>query len=171
MPPTAAVVPESQGHYRHCPCCGRLNHAAGPADIKAHAVGPRLAATLAYLASSHRVSKRGLEEITQDVFDVPIALGTIANLEAQMSEALAGAHAEALQVVRDATVKPVDETSWKLAGNLCWLWLAATSTVAVFLVHARRGVEGLAALLQEFNPQLRREPVSTAVELLLPGLG
>jgi len=147
LPPLAAQVTEYQGHYRTCPCCGTLNHAAIPADLKAHSVGPRLAAALAYLAGSHRVSKRGLEEIAQDLCDVPLALGTIANLEAQMSAALAPAHAEALEAVRDAAVKNVDETSWKLGGQLCWLWLAATGTVAAFLIHARRGWEALAALL------------------------
>jgi transposase len=149
LPPMAAVVTEYQGHYRTCACCGTVNHAPVPQDIKAHGVGPRLSATLAYLAGSHRVSKRGLEEITEDVFDAPIALGTVANLEAQTTAALAAPHAEALQAVRDAAVKNVDETSWKLAGKLCWLWLAATGTVAVFLIHARRDVEGLAALLGE----------------------
>jgi transposase len=149
LPPTAAVVTEYQGHYRTCACCGTVNHASIPQGLKAHGIGPRLSATLAYLAGGHRVSKRGLEEITEDVFDVPIALGTVANLEAETTAALAAPHGEALQAVRDAAVKNVDETGWKLAGNLCWLWLAATSTVAVFLIHARRGVEGLAALLGE----------------------
>jgi transposase len=149
LPQLAAQVTEYQGHYRTCPGCGRLNHAPIPQDLKAHSVGPRLAATLGYLAGSHRVSRRGLEEITEDVFDVPLSLGTVTNLEAQLSEALAPAHAEALQVVRTAAVKNVDETSWKLAGKLCWLWVAATGTVAAFLVHARRGWDALAALLGE----------------------
>lgn len=149
LPQMTAHVTEYQGHYRTCPGCGAVNHAPIPADLKAHSVGPRLAATLSYLAGSHRVSKRGLEEITADVFDVPLALGTVANLEAQMSAALAPAHAEALATVRDAPAKNVDETSWKLAGQLCWLWLAATDTVAAFLVHAHRGWEALTALLGE----------------------
>ena len=149
LPPMAAVVTEYQGHYRTCACCGTVTHARIPQDIKAHSVGPRLTATLAYLAGGHRVSKRGLEEITEDVFDAPIALGTVANLEAETTAALAAPHVEALQAVRDAAFKNVDETSWKLAGDLCWLWVAATSTVAAFLIHARRGWAGLAALLGE----------------------
>jgi transposase len=149
LPKLAAQVTEYQGHYRTCPCCGRLNHAPIPQDLKAHSVGPRLAATLAYLAGSHRASNRGLEEITEDVFDVPIALGTVANLRTEVSDALAPAHAEAVQVVRAAAVKNVDETSWKLAGTLCWLWVAATNTVAAFLIHAHRGWDALAALLGE----------------------
>ena len=65
LPTMAAHITEYQGHYRTCSCCGDLNHAAIPNDIKAHSVGPRLAATLAYLAGSHHVSQRGLEEIAQ----------------------------------------------------------------------------------------------------------
>ena len=149
LPDMAAHVTEYPGHSRTCPGCGEVTHAPIPQDLKAHSVGPRLAAALSYLAGSHHVSKRGLEEIAQDVFDVPLALGTVANLERQMSAALAPAHAEALQVVRDADVKHVDETSWKLAGQLCWLWVAAAGTVAAFLIHARRGREALAALVGE----------------------
>jgi transposase len=147
LPPVAAQVTEYQGHYRTCLGCGRLNHAPIPQDLKAHSVGPRLAATLGYLAGSHRVSQRGLEEITEDVFDVPVCVGTVANLQAQLSDALAPAHAEALGAVRAAAVKHTDETSWKLAGKLCWLWVAATATVAAFLIHARRSAAALQALL------------------------
>ena len=149
LPKLAAQVTEYQGHYRTCPGCGALNHAPIPQGLKAHSVGPRLAATLGYLAGTHRVSKRGLEEIAADVFDVPVALGTVISLQEQLSAALAPAHAEALEAVRAADVKHVDETSWKRAGALCWLWLAATGGVAAFLIHARRGWEALAALLGE----------------------
>jgi transposase len=147
LPALAAHVTEYQGHFRTCPCCGTLNHAPIPAELKAHSVGPRLAATLAYLTGSHHVSQRGLEEIAADVFEVPLARGTVGNLQAEVSAALAPAHAEALAAVRAAAVKNVDETSWKLSGKLCWLWVAAAGTVAAFLIHARRGWDGLAALL------------------------
>src|SRR5579859_3994063 len=50
LPQFAAEVTEYQGHYRTCPCCGRLNHAPIPQDLKANSIGPRLAATLGYLA-------------------------------------------------------------------------------------------------------------------------
>jgi transposase len=149
LPALAAQVTEYQGHFRTCLGCGTLNHAPIPKDVKAHSIGPRLAATLAYLTGSHHVSQRGLEGIAEDVFEIPLAVGTVANLQAQMSTALAPAHAEALAAVRAAPVKNVDETSWKLAGRLCWLWVAATGTVAAFLIHARRGAQALGALLGE----------------------
>jgi transposase len=149
LPKLAAEVTEYRGHFRTCPGCGTLNHAAIPADLKAHSIGPRLAATLSYLAGRHHLSQRGLEELVEDVFDVPLSLGTVGHLAEQTSAALAPAHAEAVQAVRQAAVKNVDETGWKLAGARCWLWAAATATVAAFVIHARRSAAGLTALLGE----------------------
>jgi transposase len=149
LPPITVEVTEYQAHSRTCPCCGRVTQATIPAEIRAHSVGPRLTGTLSYLTGCHGLSKRGVEEIADTVFGAPIALGTVANLEQEVSAALASAHQEALTAVRQADVKFADETSWKLWGKLCWLWAAATTQVAVFVIHAQRSALGLAALLGE----------------------
>ena len=149
LPPLVAHVTEYQGHARTCPVCQAVTHAAIPADLCRHSFGPNLAATLAYLVGCHRVSRRGVEEIAQAVFDVPLSLGSVCHLEEQMSQALAPAHAEAVAAVRAAEVKHADETSWRQAGKKRWLWLAATATVAAFVVHARRSLAGLQTLLGE----------------------
>lgn len=147
LPPVVSVVTEHQGHFRTCLECGKVTHAAIPQDIMAHSVGPRLTATLSYFTGCHGVSKRGVEEIAAAVFDAPVALGTVANLEQEVSAALAAPHAEAVAAVRAAEVKHADETSWKLAGKLCWLWTAATATVVAFVIHGKRSALGLTALL------------------------
>jgi|SRR6267378_4114451 len=147
LPPVRAEIIEYQGHSRLCPGCGTLTMHAIPAELCRHSIGPGLAAATAYLAGCHQVSKRGLEEIVETLFDVPVALGTIANLEQEMSQALASAHAEAVQAVQEAPVKHADETGWKKHGKKCWLWVAATTQVAAFVLHAGRGLAGLAVLL------------------------
>ena len=78
---------------------------------------------------------------------MPISLGKIANLEQEMSTALQSAHTEAQQVVQQAPVKHVDETSWKQAGHKRWLWAAATTTVVCFVIHANRSVQGFHTLM------------------------
>lgn len=147
VPPIVSVVTEYQGHACTCPECGEVTRAVIPQDIRAHSVGPRLTGILSYFTGCHGVSKRGVEEIAEAVFAAPIALGTVVNLERKVSAALATPHAEALEVVRAAAVKHADETSWKLAGKLCWLWAAATTSVVVFAIHAKRSALGLTALL------------------------
>ena len=147
LPKTLAEVTEYQAHGRTCRCCGYLTWEKIPDAIRAHSFGPRLTAALSYLSGVPHVSKRGIEEIVETVFDAPIALGTVANLEQEMSAALAPAHAEARRAVQEAPVKNVDETGWKQAGQPCWLWAAATTLVACFVIHRRRSALGLAALL------------------------
>lgn len=151
LPPLVAFAVEYQGHSRTCPCCGEVTQESIPRELLVHSVGPRLTAVLSYLSGCHGLSKRAVEEISEAVFEAPVALGTVANLEQEMSAALAAPHQEAVAAVRAAEVKHVDETSWKLAGALCWLWGAATlgiaNGVAAFVIHAKRSTRGCVALL------------------------
>lgn len=147
LPELAGRMTEYRGHARTCPGCGTLTRRAIPAAIRRHTVGPRLAAFLTYLTGCHRVSTRGLEELAAAAFGVPLAVGTVSNLQAQASLALAAAHAEALAAVRHAPVKHVDETGGKLRGKLNWPLFAATRSTAAFLAHARLRTAGLTALL------------------------
>lgn len=149
LPAIMSIVTEYQGHARVCPGCGEITCATIPQKIRNHSVGPLLTATLSYFAGCHGMSKRGIEEVAEQVFAAPIALGTVSNLEQEVSAALAVPHQEALEAVRVADVKHADETSWKRAGKLCWLWTAATVSVVAFVIHARRNAAGLTALLGE----------------------
>ena len=147
LPELAAHVTEYQAHARTCPACGKLNRAVIPAAVRKHCLGERLTAVLACLVGAHGVSKRGAEEIARDVFGVPVALGSVAALEREVSAALAPAHAEAVAHVRAGPVKHVDETGWKQAGRKRWLWVAATGAVAVFLIDRLRNAVALGKLL------------------------
>jgi transposase len=149
LPELTAEITEYQGHGRRCPCCGDITWTLIPADIRAHRIGPRFTAVLSYFTACHHVSRRGVEEIAEQVFAAEVSLGTVANLEQEVSQSLAPAHAEAACAVREAEVKHADETSWKQAGQKCWLWLGATAMVAFFVIHARRSAAGLRALLGE----------------------
>ena len=117
LPPMAAVITEHQAHGRTCPCCGEVTWAAIPAEVCAHSVGENLTAFIGVLSGVHGMSKRGIEELIEESFDVSIALGTIANCEQELSAALAAAHEEVRRAVADAPVKNVDETGWKQAGK------------------------------------------------------
>jgi hypothetical protein len=116
-------------------------------DIRGHGCGPRLAATLSYLSGVLHANKRNIEEFVETVLGVLLALGTVSNLQQEMSAALAAAHAQAQQAVRQAPAKNVDETGWKQAGARRWLWGAATALLVCFVIAPSRGAAGLAVLL------------------------
>jgi transposase len=78
-----------------------------------------------------------------------VALGTICNIEQQVSAAVAEPVAEAQRHVAQAAVVNADETSWPEQPNKGWLWAGATAAVAVFLVRRRRDLASAKALLGE----------------------
>ena len=147
LPPQLVEVTEHLGHARTCPRCGKITRQEVPAAIRAHAIGPRLVAALCYLSGRARCSKRVVQEIAETLFGVPISLGTICSQERRMSAALEAPYQEALEAVRAAPVKYVDETGWFQHGKLCWMWVAAAATVAVFRIQAKRGKAELRAVL------------------------
>jgi transposase len=147
LPPMTAIVTEHQAHARTCRECGRLTRAAFPAGVREHVIGPRLAAVMSYLAGRCHDGRRVVLEMVQDLFGVPFSLGSVANYETRMTAALADAHQQALSAVRSSPVKHVDETGWKQAGRLRWLWTATTANAATFAIQDARSWEGTCALL------------------------
>lgn len=143
LPSMAAEIVEHQGHYRTCPECGEITHQAIPAAIRARSVGPRLTGFFAYLAGCHGMSKRAIEEVSASVLEAPVSPGTISNLEQETSAALAVPHQEVREAIAAAAVKHADETGWKLKGKKRWLWVAATRTLALFVIHAKRSLDAL----------------------------
>jgi transposase len=149
LPPLAVVITEHQAMSRTCPCCGEVNRAEIPPHVLSHTIGPRLAAVMSCFSGVYRLSRRSIEEIVETIFGVPASLGSIVALEMQTSSALADAYQRIQAEVRSSPVKNIDETGWRERGIRNWLWTAATSTSALFLIHAKRGFAGLQALLGE----------------------
>ena len=87
-----------------------------PGGITCHRFGRGLAALVGHLSGSPHVSKRGIGDFLEQVFGLPLALGSVSNLEQELSKALAVPHAEA---VRRAAVRNVDESGWKRQGLSC----------------------------------------------------
>ena len=149
LPKVLVEVTEYLAHARTCPACQHRTQAIIPAAIRAHGYGPCFTAVVSALTGIYHVSKRDAEAIVETIFGVPIAVGTIIAAEQETSAALANAQAEAAQACQDAAVNNVDETSWKLGKKLCWLWTAVCSACTFFLIHSKRGAEGLNAVFKK----------------------
>jgi transposase len=96
---------------------------------------------VAVCSGEYRMSKRATEELVQDFFDVPIALGSIANLEEATSEAVAEPVEEVARVIREQPVVHADETGWYERSKRAWIWTAVSSHMALFLVRLSRGAK------------------------------
>lgn len=85
-----------------------------------------------------RLSKRLTQQLMRDLFGLEMSLGAVVGCQSAVSQALETPYEEAVGHARNATVKYVDETSWRESNSWCWLWTMATAHVVVFSIAARR---------------------------------
>jgi transposase len=149
LPEIAVVVSEHRLHRLRCPDCGATARAELPADVPAGAFGPRLEAAIAALTVRNRVSRRDVAELTEELFGVRVATGTVDAIVQRAGAALAGPYQELLEHVRCAPAVNVDETGWRLRGAKRTLWGAFTPRAALLRVAPDRHQRELFALLGE----------------------
>src|SRR5215211_1947304 len=139
LPPIKPVVTEYQWHQLACPACGETTRAPWPAGVPSGTYGPRVQATVALCTGAYRLSKRTTQQAMEEVFGVPMSVGTISPLEQATTEAVAAPVEAARTYVQAQEVAHLDETSWRQGDKRAWLWVAVTSWVTVFVVRMSRG--------------------------------
>ncbi len=149
MPPLQPVITEYQWHQLACPECGETTRAPWPDGVPSGTYGPRVQATVALCTGAYRLSKRTTQQAMDDLFGVPLSVGTISQLEQATTKVLAAPVQEARDYVATQPVAHVDETSWRQGGMRAWLWVAVTSLVTVFLIRMSRGGQVARELLGE----------------------
>jgi transposase len=146
MPPQADVD-EYQLHTLTCDDCGTGTRASLPAGVPTGQFGPRLQAIVAVSSGAYKMSKREIEQMVEDFFGVPIALGSIANLEQATSAAVAVPVAEVAQAIQQQPVVHADETGWYEHSKRAWLWGAIAGAMAFFAIRKSRGAKVAEELL------------------------
>jgi len=100
-------------------------------------VGPRLAAMIVLLSKRHRNSRRLIREFLLNFLRLELSVGTIDQTIREAGRSVAPLEEELIRDIEEAALAYVDETSWKEAGVLRWLWVFRTLTVVFFMVGKR----------------------------------
>lgn len=138
--PQPLQVTEHRAHTCGCPDCGAQTQAAFPADVTAPVqYGPRIAALAVYLRDYHFIPEDRLAELLKDVCGIEISTATIAAMESRKAEELAPVAEAIAQKVKEAPVKHMDETGYRVGGLTQWLHVAATVFLTFYHTSTRRG--------------------------------
>src|SRR5712691_4604928 len=149
MPPIEPVVTASQWHQLMGSACGEVTRAPWPTGVPSGTYGPRVHATVALCTGSYRLSTRTTQQRMDDVWGVPLRVGTISRLAQATTQVVAEPVEEVCPYVQAPEVAHLDETRWRQGGKRAWLWVAVTSWVTVFLVRRSRSGAVARALLGE----------------------
>jgi transposase len=81
IPPITPVGTAYQWHQLVCAACGAVTRASWPRGVPSGTYGPRVQATVALYTGAYRLSKRTTQQMMDDVFGIPVSVGTISQLE------------------------------------------------------------------------------------------
>lgn len=147
--PHPVEVTEHRAHRCQCPCCGAETEAVFPPGVTAPAqYGPNIAALVVYLQHWHFIPEDWLAELMREVFGVDLSAATIAALAQRKAEEWTGLADHIGEQVKQAAVKHLDETGYRIAGLLHWLHVASTWLLTFYRTSRKRGamlkgVEGM----------------------------
>ena len=145
IPPVRVEVTEHQAEIKRCPQCGAMNTGPFPAAVTQPVqYGARLKAQLVYFNQYHHIPVDRTCEIMADLYQQPVADGTVVTATAQVAAQVAPV-TSAIQahLVHTSETVHLDETGVRVAQQLHWVHVASTATLTYLLHHARRGTQGM----------------------------
>ena len=133
-------VTEHQAVSVCCPHCCRRNSGVFPKEAgNVVQYGGRIKAIAVYLSNYQLLPEDRLQALFADIFGLNIATATLAAMDAQTASILAPVQAEALEKLKAAPVKHLDETGFRVAGKTQWLHVMSNALFTHYRVSIKRG--------------------------------
>ena len=155
LPVPRVVVREFRIHIGACRACGRRVQGRHPlqtsdaigaasAQLGAHAI-----AFAVILNKQLGLSFGKIATLFRQQYRLTVTRSGLVHAVHRAARQAQPTYAALCQQVRGSPVVTPDETGWKVAGHLHWLWTATTPTTTVYAILAGRGYPEAATLLGE----------------------
>lgn len=125
-------------HRCYCKNCNKIVEPEFYDALPNARFGLKLMLLVLILKLDCRIPSNKLTSILASVFGVKISDGEIYKILKQLSEAFGDYYSEIEKRIKEALIKNIDETSWRINGKNNWLWLFINKEVALYVVDRKR---------------------------------
>ncbi|MCI0437112.1 MAG: transposase, partial [Gemmatimonadetes bacterium] len=155
LPVVRPVIREFRVHIGACATCGRrvqgrhplqTSDALGAAAVQ---IGPEAAALVVVLHKGLGLPLAHVVTLLRDRFGLRVTRGALVHVCARAATRATPTYDALCAQIRGSPVVSPDETGWKVAGTLQWLWAFATATTTVYAIRPGRGFADAATILGE----------------------
>lgn len=153
LPQKPLKVTEHRRAARTCPCCGHRQVSQVPKEHR-QAFGPRLLSFLVVLTTIAQATRRQVQTLVTDVFQIPCALGTVQSALESTTPALAPQVEAIVAHLQTSAVVGVDETSWHKGRQETWIWTVQDEQAVVYKILAKRSKESAQHMLNGLSAQV-----------------
>ena len=124
--------------YR-CNKCGISKKAQLPYGVSNDTFGNNISAIISSLTAFYKNSKRDVQSILRDIFNLDISLGSVSNREGKVSNKCKDAYEDIELQVNDSDVVHIDETGHSYGGRKGWCWIFASEVASLIKLEDSRG--------------------------------
>lgn len=164
IPPVRPHVRQTNIHVGYCENCGKKVRGRHPFQTStatgaaASHVGPNAKALAVTLNKDAAVSYAKIEAVFWQCFKLAFSRAGICRAVQCVGRRALPTYNSLVRRARHAPLVSPDETGWKVAGRLWWLWVFATPTFTVYAIMPGRGFQEAASILgRGFSGTLERD--------------
>ena len=137
----------------HCACCGKrvqgrhrlqTSDALGAAQVQ---IGPQAIALSAHLNKELGISHERVARVLKLGWGLEVNRSGLCRAMLRLAVKAAPTYEEIRIAVRRSQVNWMDETGWRVAGDLQWLWMCMSGEVTLYDILPGRGFEQAASIL------------------------
>lgn len=128
-------------HGRYCKTCDKIIEPKVTDALPNSRFGLKLMLLVLMMKLDSRVPSNKIVSILNSIFGIKISDGEIYGILKQLKTAFGDYHQEIVQKIKEALVKHVDETSWRINGKNNWLWIFINKEAALYAVKKQRSNE------------------------------
>ncbi len=153
VPVVRPTVCEFQIAIGRCRQCGRRVQGRHPRQTSdalgaaGHQIGPQALALTATLHTALGVPYAKIARLFTTAFGLSVSRSTLCRALTRLATRAGPTYSALTAQVRESSRVSLDETGWKVAAQLEWLWVAVTSATTVYRIQPGRGFDEAAALI------------------------
>jgi transposase len=148
IPVIKPIITEYRLHHKSCVVCKKQYKATLDST---KLLGQHAEVIISSLGGFFNNSKRDIQSILSQIFNIDISLGLISNTESRVSDALEREYNQLIDIAHKSKSLHMDETGYNKIGKRQWCWLLANKTVTVFKLAHSRGRKILESLIPEYT--------------------
>lgn len=148
IPPIKPFVTEYRLHTGCCKICSRKYDTS----LDSYKLLEKNAESIiTSLGGFFNNSKRDIQSILSQIFNLDISLGLVSSSEARVSGKLESKYNELVSIAENSRYLHLDESSANNKGKMGWCWVAANKVVTLFKLMNSRSRKALEKFLPEYE--------------------
>ena len=137
--PTNTIIIKYKIERKYCRDCKRIVEAKVEDALPNSRFGLRVMLLVVFMKTGLALPSQKIIKMLEAQYNLTISDGEIYKMLEQVAQAFGPHYKELEQKIRDASVKHIDETGWRINGKNHWLWIFINREVALYIVRKQRG--------------------------------